>query len=185
MKVLKTPLEGLLVIEPQIFEDARGRLFEVYNKNLFSQAAAAVDFVQDNENYSAFGVIRALHYQKPPYAQAKLVRVASGAVYDVAVDLRFNSPTFGKWFGLELSAQNNKQLFIPRGFAHGMAVLSKGGAQMLYKCDNFYNPQSEGGIIFNDKTLNINWQIEIKKAILSSKDLMLPSFGEYKKNPCF
>lgn len=185
MKVEKTPFEGLLVIEPQVFSDGRGCLFEVYNKNIFSVAATPVEFVQDNENYSAFGVIRAIHYQKPPHAQAKLVRVSYGSVFDVALDLRSKSATFGKWFGIELSAKNKKQLFIPRGFAHGMAVLSKEGAQVLYKCDNFYNPQSEGGILFNDKTLAVNWQIDIKDAVLSSKDLMLPSFEEYKKQPCF
>lgn len=184
MKFLKTDLEGVFIIEPQIFEDNRGYFFESYSKREFEKNGLYYDFVQDNQSKSSYGTIRGLHFQKGEFAQTKLVRVLEGRVLDVAVDIRFKSPTFGKYIGVELSAQNNKQLLIPRGFAHGFVVLSE-TAIFSYKCDNFYNKESEGGIIFNDKILNINWAIDLNKALLSEKDLKSQSFEEYTSNPAF
>ena len=140
--------------------------------------------MQDNESFSTQNTLRGLHFQKPPFAQAKLVRVLEGTVWDVAVDLRKESPTFGQWYGVELSAENKKQFFIPRGFAHGFSVLTP-TAKFAYKCDNFYNKTSEGSILFSDFTLQIDWKINLSKAILSEKDLKNPSFSAYKENPCF
>lgn len=176
MKVTETFLKGCFIIEPQIFSDERGYFFESYNTEKFNNAIGTeVNFVQDNQSFSTKGVIRAIHYQTGEHAQAKLVRVLSGKVLDVAVDLRKDSPTFGEYFAIELSAENRKQLFIPRGFGHGFSVLSE-TAEFFYKCDNYYNKQSEGGIIFNDKNLNIDWKIEANEILVSEKDVELLSF---------
>jgi dTDP-4-dehydrorhamnose 3,5-epimerase len=177
-------IEGLVVITPKIFRDARGYFFESYNKKEFEQEGLTTKFVQDNQSFSSYGTIRGLHFQKPPYAQSKLVRVLQGKVFDVAVDLRKNSNTFGKWFGIELSNKNQKMLFIPRGFAHGFSVLSK-TAIFSYKCDNFYNKESESGILLNDVDLNIDWRINSKDMIISEKDKLNKTFEEYKRNVCF
>lgn len=184
MDFFKTPLEGLIVITPKVFADNRGYFFESYNKRAWAETGITADFVQDNESFSSQNTLRGLHFQKPPFAQAKLVRVLEGAVWDVAVDLRKNSPTFGQWFGVELSAENKKQFFIPRGFAHGFSVLTE-TAKFAYKCDNFYNKASEGAVRFDDPSLGIDWKIDLSKAVLSDKDLKNPSFAAYKENPCF
>lgn len=184
MDSFKTNIEGLLVLTPKIFKDNRGYFYESYNRNTFEKLGITADFVQDNESFSCKNTLRGLHFQKPPFAQAKLVRVLEGAVWDVAVDLRKDSETFGKWFGVELSAENKKQFFIPRGFAHGFSVLTP-TVKFAYKCDNFYNKESEGAIIFDDKDLNIDWKIDLSQAILSDKDLKNLSFAKYKENPCF
>ncbi|MDO5765189.1 MAG: dTDP-4-dehydrorhamnose 3,5-epimerase [Elusimicrobiales bacterium] len=184
MDFSKTPIEGLIVITPKVFADNRGYFFESYNKRAWAEAGITADFVQDNESFSSQNTLRGLHFQKPPFAQAKLVRVLEGAVWDVAVDLRKNSPTFGQWFGLELSADNKKQFFIPHGFAHGFSVLTE-TAKFAYKCDNFYNKESEGAVRFDDPALAVDWKIDLSKAVLSDKDLKNPSFAAYKENPCF
>ncbi len=174
MKVTETKLQGCFILEPAVFKDDRGYFFESFNANNFNQAIGQkIDFVQDNQSYSSKGVIRAIHYQTGKYAQAKLVRVLSGEVLDVAVDLRQDSPTFGQHVAVELSAENKKQLFIPRGFGHGFSVLSE-TAEFFYKCDNFYNKASEGGIIYNDPSLNIDWQLAVDEIKVSEKDLELP-----------
>lgn len=178
MLFTQTGFAGLIVVEPKVFEDDRGYFFEAFNHKLFSSEGIAVDFVQDNQSRSAYGVVRGLHYQKPPYAQSKLVRVLSGAILDAAVDLRKGSPSFGKVFLVELSAENKKQLFIPVGFAHGFSVISD-TAEVLYKCDAFYNKESEGGIAYNDPDLAIDWGIPDKKRIVSEKDSLLPPFEAY------
>ncbi|MCX7861800.1 MAG: dTDP-4-dehydrorhamnose 3,5-epimerase [Bacteroidales bacterium] len=175
MRVVKTPIEGLLVVEPSIYYDNRGYFFESYNEKVFRDIGIYEKFVQDNESYSTYGVIRGLHYQIEPFAQAKLVRVSKGKVWDVAVDLRKNSPTFGKWFGIELNDENKRMLFIPRGMAHGFSVLSD-TAIFIYKCDNFYHKDSERGICFNDEHLNIDWKLPSDKYIISDKDKQLPKF---------
>ncbi|WP_271768240.1 dTDP-4-dehydrorhamnose 3,5-epimerase [Aquimarina algiphila] len=177
MKAIETKLKGCFILEPSVFEDERGYFFESYNQNKLNELIGQeVNFVQDNQSYSTKGVIRALHYQVGEHAQAKLVRALEGTVLDVAVDLRENSPTFGEYFAVELSAENKKQLFIPRGFAHGFCVLSE-TATFFYKCDNFYNKSAEGGIIYNDKDLNIDWTIEEDvELIISEKDRSLPLF---------
>ena len=184
MDFSKTPIEGLIVITPKVFADNRGYFFESYNKHAWAEAGITADFVQDNESFSSQNTLRGLHFQKPPFAQAKLVRVVEGAVWDVAVDLRKNSPTFGQWFGVELSAENKKQFFIPRGFAHGFSVLTE-TAKFAYKCDNFYNKESEGAVRFDDPALAVHWKIDLSKAVLSDKDLKNPLFAAYKENPCF
>ena len=181
MEIIKTGIKDLLVIQPKIFTDKRGYFFESYNKNFFTENNINIDFVQDNESFSSFGVLRGLHYQLEPYAQTKLVRVIKGKVFDVAVDIRKKSLTYGKWFGIELSEENKKQLLIPKGFAHGFVVLSE-TAIFSYKCDNFYNKESERGIIFNDKILKIDWKIDVKKAIVSEKDILLPAFEKSENN---
>lgn len=174
MKVTETKLKGCFILEPKIFKDDRGYFFESFNKDAFENVIGQeINFVQDNQSYSLHGVIRALHYQLGKHAQAKLVRVLSGKVLDVAVDLRQDSPTFGQHVAVELSAENKKQLFIPRGFGHGFSVLSE-KAEFFYKCDNFYNKDSEGGIIYNDKGLNIDWQLPIDDIKVSQKDMELP-----------
>jgi dTDP-4-dehydrorhamnose 3,5-epimerase len=173
MPFSETPIPGLLIFEPQVWQDSRGYFFESYNQQIFHQAGIHNVFVQDNQAQSSFGVLRGLHFQRPPFAQAKLVRVTSGTVYDIAVDVRPASATFGQWFGLELSAENKKQLFIPAGFAHGYVVLSA-HAEFCYKCDHFYARDYESGIRFDDPQLGIDWQIDLNKAILSDKDLHLP-----------
>lgn len=171
MKAIETKLRGCFMLEPTIFEDERGYFFESFNHKSFCDAIGQeVKFVQDNESFSTKGVLRGLHFQKGEHAQAKLVRVLQGRVLDVAVDLRSDSPTYGQHVAVELSGENKKQLFIPRGFAHGFVVLSK-TAQFFYKCDNFYNKESEGTIKFDDPTLNIDWQFPKSKLKVSEKDL--------------
>jgi len=177
MKIIKTFIENLLVIEPQLFRDDRGFFYESYNKKKLDKKIKIV-FVQDNESKSIKGVIRGLHFQAPPFEQTKLVSCVSGNILDVAVDLRTNSKTYGKSFSIELSSENNKQLFIPRGFAHGFQVLSE-TAIVNYKVDNYYNSKSESGLIWNDKDLSIDWKLNIKP-ILSKKDLKLMSFKDLK-----
>ena len=184
MDFFNTPIAGLLVLAPRVFNDNRGSFFESYNKNTLAEIGIHADFVQDNESYSCQNTLRGLHFQKPPFAQAKLVRVIEGRVWDVAVDLRKDSPTFGQWFGVELSAENKKQFFIPRGFAHGFSVLSQ-TAKFAYKCDNFYNKASEGAILFNDPDLHIDWKIDTALSNLSAKDKLNQPFAKYKENPCF
>lgn len=178
MKVTKTKLEGCVIIEPEVFKDDRGYFFESFKSNNFNKAIGQkIIFVQDNQSFSVMGTLRGLHYQKGKYAQAKLVRVISGRVLDVAVDLRQDSPTFGQHVSLELSAKNKKQLFIPRGFGHGFIVLSD-SADFFYKCDNFYNSAAEGGIIFNDPILNIDWKVQADQIKVSGKDLALPQLND-------
>ena len=177
MKISKTFIEDLLVIEPQLFKDERGFFYESYNKKKLDKNIKIV-FVQDNESKSIKGAIRGLHFQAPPFEQTKLVRCVSGNILDVAVDLRKNSKTYGKSFCVELSSKNNKQLFIPKGFAHGFQVISD-EAIVNYKVDNFYNPKSDSGIIWNDKDLSIEWNLDIKP-VISLKDLKLISFKELK-----
>jgi dTDP-4-dehydrorhamnose 3,5-epimerase len=181
MPFIKTPIPDLLVYEPKVFADDRGYLFESYNQRNFQQEGIEINFVQDNQSSSAYGVIRGLHYQLNPHAQTKLVRVLTGKILDVVVDIRVGSPAFGKHFSLELSAENKKQLFIPRGFAHGFSVLSE-RAEVFYKCDEFYKKESEAGILFNDPVLKIDWQIPGGKEIVSEKDLKLPVFSEHINN---
>ena len=178
MEILKTAIEGIVIIEPKIFRDARGYFFESFSMREFKEKVAPVTFVQDNESYSSYGVIRGLHFQKPPYTQAKLVRVIKGAVLDIAVDIRKGSPTYGQHVAVELTAENHRQLFIPHGFAHGFSVLSE-EVLFQYKCDNYYAPQSEGGILWNDPCLGIDWRIPAEKAILSEKDFKHPLFKDY------
>lgn len=169
MKVIDTPIEGVKIIEPDVFGDTRGYFFEVWNKAKFAEAGLFADFVQDNESYSTYGVLRGLHYQLPPYTQAKLVRVIAGTVLDVVVDIRKDSPTFGKSFTVELTGENKRQLFAPRGMAHGFAVLSA-KATFSYKCDNLYAPSHERAIRFDDPKLGIDWQIPPQNYLLSRKD---------------
>lgn len=176
MKIVQTPLKGCVVLTPTVFSDGRGRFFESYKKEAFNEALGQeVNFVQDNESFSSKGVLRGLHFQKGKCAQAKLVRVVHGSVLDVAVDLRPDSTTYGEHFSIELSADNKKQLFVPRGFAHGFVVLSD-TAVFSYKCDNYYNKESESGIIYDDPTLNIDWKLPSEQLQLSEKDLQLPKF---------
>lgn len=169
MNIIKTDIEGVIIIEPKVFGDDRGYFFESFSQKEFEEKVCKTTFVQDNESKSKYGVLRGLHFQKPPYAQAKLVRVVKGKVLDVAVDIRKDSPTFGKHVTIELSEENKRQLFIPKGFAHGFAVLSE-EAVFQYKCDNYYTPQAEGGILWNDPALNIDWKLPIEDVILSEKD---------------
>ncbi len=176
MKIIDTGIDGLVVIEPTIYGDSRGYFMESFSKKLFNKYIGNINFVQENESKSKFGVIRGLHFQEEPHAQAKLVRVVKGAVWDVAVDIRKGSPTFGKYLAIELSSDNKKQLFIPKGFAHGFSVLSD-DAIFQYKCDNYYNPESENSIMWNDPDLNIDWRIPEKEAILSDKDRRNKSFS--------
>lgn len=171
----ETFIKDLVVLTPEVFEDARGYFFEGYNKNKFSALGIDIDFVQDNQSFSQRGTLRGLHYQNPPFAQTKLVRVLQGEIMDVTVDLRKDSPTYGQHFGIKLTSENKKQLLVPQGFAHGFSVLSE-TAVVLYKCDQFYNKASEGGIRFDDPTLNIDWGMDLREAIVSEKDLVLPDF---------
>lgn len=179
MRVIKTDIEGLAVIEPSVFSDARGYFFEAFNQKVFNAEVAPVEFVQDNESKSSYGVVRGLHFQRPPYAQAKLVRVVKGRVLDVAVDLREGSPTYGKHFSVELSDENHRMLFIPRGFAHGFSVLSE-EVVFQYKCDNYYYPENEGAIAWNDPDLGIDWGIPEDKVVLSAKDAKNPFLKDMK-----
>ena len=179
MEIIKTALEGVLIIEPRVFSDARGYFFESYSKRLFDEAVGHhIDFVQDNQSMSTRGVMRGLHFPRPPHAQAKLVRCVSGHVLDVAVDIRKGSPTFGEHVAVELTPENHRQFFIPRGFAHGFAVLSD-VAVFQYKCDNYYAPESEGGISIIDDSLEIDWRMDLADAILSEKDLRLPTLRDF------
>lgn len=176
MKAIPTPLEQCVIIEPTVFNDSRGYFFESFNQSTFNTLIGqSVTFVQDNESYSTKGVLRGLHFQKEEWAQAKLVRVVKGRVLDVAVDIRKDSPTYGQYISVELTEDNKKQLFVPRGFAHGFVVLSD-TAIFSYKCDNYYNKEAEGGIIYNDTTLNIDWELPIETLIISEKDAILPTF---------
>jgi len=180
MKVEETKLAGCYIIHDTVFADSRGYFFESFNKQKFaSLTGLSVEFVQDNQSKSTRGVLRGLHFQKGEHAQAKLVRVIEGSVLDVAVDLRKESPTFGQYVAVELTADNHLQFFIPRGFGHGFVVLSE-TATFFYKCDNFYNKESDGGVIYNDPTINIDWRIETKDLILSEKDINQPSLSQIK-----
>jgi dTDP-4-dehydrorhamnose 3,5-epimerase len=170
-------IPGLLIFEPTVFKDDRGFFFESYNEELFRKQGIDIRWVQDNQSFSRYGVIRGLHYQLEPYAQTKLVRVLRGRVLDIAVDIRKDSPTFGKYVGIELSAENRLQFLIPVGFAHGFSVLSE-TAELAYKCDNLYSKESEGGIRFDAPELGIDWQIPADKAIVSPKDLELPNLSD-------
>ncbi len=178
MNVITTNIDGVVIIEPRVFEDARGYFFESFSQREFNEKVSPVDFVQDNESKSSFGVIRGLHFQRPPYTQSKLVRCVKGAVLDVAVDLRKESPTYGQHVAVELTEDNHRQLFIPKGFAHGFAVLSD-IAVFQYKCDEFYHPESEGGISLMDTDLGIDWRVPMDKAILSEKDTKHPLFKDF------
>lgn len=179
MEVVKTAIDGLYIIEPRIFGDARGYFFESFNEQEFAEKTGlAIRFVQDNESKSRYGVVRGLHFQNPPYAQSKLVRVVVGKVLDVAVDIRKGSPTYGKHVAVELSAENHRQFFIPKGFAHGFSVLSS-EVVFQYKCDAYYAPQSEGAIAWNNPDLNIDWRIPEAEALLSEKDSHHPDFQSF------
>lgn len=175
MEIIKTPIEGLLIVKPRVFADSRGFFLESYNAQKYKEAGIDTVFVQDNLSQSQYGVIRGLHYQLAPHAQSKLVSVVQGVVWDVAVDLREDSATFGQWYGVELNAEEKTQFFIPKGFAHGFSVLSE-TAIFAYKCDDLYNPALERGIMYNDPTLNIDWKIPAEKAIISEKDTKHPAF---------
>lgn len=177
MKVIKTDIEGVVILEPAIFPDARGYFFESFSRRRFEEEVGAVDFVQDNESRSSRGVVRGLHFQRGEAAQAKLVRVVEGCVLDVAVDIRRGSPTFGRHVAVELTGDNHRQLFIPRGFAHGFAVLSQ-TALFQYKCDNYYAPQAEAGIAWDDPALGIDWRLPAGEVILSEKDLHRPTLAQ-------
>lgn len=176
MQIKTTPIEGLLIIEPQIFNDPRGYFYESYNKEKMYAAGIDIEFVQDNQSLSQKGIVRGLHFQAAPYAQAKLVRVIQGAVMDVAVDIRKNSPTYGQHFAIELSAENKTMFFIPPGFAHGFETLTD-NTLFLYKCSNLYNKESEGGLLWNDEQLNIQWQT--KNPLVSDKDKVLPALNNF------
>ena len=169
MNIIKTSIEGVIIIEPRLFKDERGYFFESFNQREFEEKICKTTFVQDNESKSSYGVIRGLHYQKPPFAQSKLVRVIKGAVLDVAVDIRKGSPTFGQHVAVELTEGNHCQFFIPRGFAHGFSVLSE-EVIFQYKCDEFYHPEAEGAIAWNDAELGIDWKIPLEKVLVSEKD---------------
>jgi len=184
MNYTNTELPGLLIIEPKIFEDQRGYFYESFNQKEFSDKSLDNNFIQDNQSKSCYGVIRGLHYQIEPFSQTKLVRVIQGKIFDVALDIRINSPTYGKWFGIELSCENKKQLYIPKGFAHGFSVLSE-TATVFYKCDCLYNPVSERGISIFDNSLNIDWRINKELAIISTKDRINPGLGEVENNSYF
>ena len=177
MKVIKTDIEGVVIIEPTLFGDERGYFFESYSQQKFDELVRPVRFVQDSESKSKYGVLRGLHFQKGKYAQSKLVRVVEGRVLDVAVDIRRGSPTFGKYVSVELSAENKRQFFVPRGFAHGFVVLSP-TATFQYKCDNLYAPKEEGAVIWNDPTIAIDWGIKPEEVILSAKDMLHPVLSE-------
>ena len=177
MEVINTDIEGVVIIQPKVFGDHRGYFFESFSERDFTEKVRPVNFVQDNESKSCYGVLRGLHFQKPPHSQSKLVRVVKGAVLDVAVDIRKGSPTFGHHVCVELTEENHRQLFIPRGFAHGFAVLSE-EAVFQYKCDDFYAPESEGAIAWNDPDLGIDWRIPKDDIVLSAKDMHHPVLKE-------
>jgi len=184
MPFIKTDFRVLLIFEPVVFEDSRGYFFESYNEKAFSAEGVEMKFVQDNQARSTYGVIRGLHFQLSPYAQTKLIRALSGSILDVVVDIRKGSPTYGKAFSIELSAENKKQLLVPKGFAHGYSVLSE-TAEVMYKCDAFYHKQSEGGLLYNDPKLSIDWRIPAEKAIVSEKDLVNPGIDNCVSNFIF
>jgi dTDP-4-dehydrorhamnose 3,5-epimerase len=173
MEIIKTPIQDLIIIQPRVFKDPRGFFCETYNQKTYNDAGINLQFRQDNQSKSSYGVIRGLHYQLYPHSQSKLVSVVQGAVWDVAVDLRKNSPTFGQWYGVELTEENHLQFLVPQGFAHGFSVISE-TAVFSYKCDDFYNPTLEGGIMYNDPALAIDWKIPADKAIISEKDTKHP-----------
>ena len=177
MNVLKTKIDGVVIIEPRLFRDERGYFFESFSEREFCEKVMPIHFVQDNESKSSYGVLRGLHFQKPPHAQSKLVRVIKGAVLDVAVDIRRGSPTFGRYVAVELTGENKRQFFVPRGFAHGFSVLS-GEAVFQYKCDNFYAPQSEGAIAWDDPDIGIDWRLAPEEVLLSPKDSAHPRLKE-------
>ena len=179
MNITTTEIEGLVILEPEVFADGRGYFFESFSQREFEEKVCKTTFVQDNESSSRYGVLRGLHFQKPPHAQAKLVRVVKGKVLDIAVDIRKGSPTFGHHVSIELSGENKRQLFIPRGFAHGFAVLSD-EAILQYKCDNYFAPGSEGGILWNDPALGIDWKLSAEDVILSEKDKKNKLLNELK-----
>jgi len=181
MEIIQTPIEGLIVIKPRVFNDTRGFFFESYSEKKFTENGINIHFCQDNLSKSTYGVVRGLHYQLNPHSQTKLVSVVQGAVWDVAVDLRKNSATFGQWYGVELTEENHLQFLIPQGFAHGFSVLSQ-TAVFTYKCDDFYNPTLEGGILYNDPALNIDWKIPADKAIISEKDTKHPLLKDAQLN---
>lgn len=181
MNIIETGIEGLLIVEPKVFEDSRGYFFESYNRDTWNKLGINQDFVQDNQSKSSYGVVRGLHYQLAPHAQCKMVRVLSGEVLDVAVDLRKDSLTFRQSFSIFLSDRNKRQLLIPKGFAHGFAVLSE-EAIFYYKCDELYNTDAERGILYNDKSLDIDWMIPEEKQIISDKDMILPEFDLAEMN---
>jgi|SRR5690606_1080686 len=181
MPFIETELKGLYIFEPKVFEDSRGYFFEAFNGAVFEEQGLEDNFIQDNQSSSSYGVIRGLHFQKNPYAQVKLIRVILGNILDVAVDIRKGSPSFGKSFTLELSAENKKQLYIPAGFAHGFSVLSE-TAIVLYKCNALYNKESEGGIYYNDPSLEVDWKIPTDKAIISDKDKVAPLLADADMN---
>ena len=178
MEVIKTKIDGVVIIEPKVFQDARGYFFESFSQREFEAKVRQINFVQDNESMSSYGVMRGLHFQRPPFAQSKLVRCVKGSVLDVAVDIRKGSPTYGQHVAVELSEDNHRQFFVPRGFAHGFVVLSE-TAVFQYKCDNFYVPEADGGINIKDDALGIDWQIPMEKAILSEKDLKHVSLKDF------
>lgn len=178
MNIIQTPIEGLIVLEPKVFRDSRGYFVETYNEQRYQQAGIDARFVQDNQSCSSYGVVRGLHFQRPPYSQAKLVCCTVGRVLDVAVDLRKDSPTYGQWYAVELSEANKRQFYIPRGFAHGFSVLSE-QAIFTYKCDNLYHPEADGGILLSDPALNIDWQVPENQRIISEKDTKHPKMDEF------
>ena len=177
MEVIKTEIDGVVIIEPRIFKDERGYFYESFSQREFEEKVCRTTFVQDNQSKSSYGVLRGLHFQKPPYCQSKLVRCIKGAVLDVAVDIRKGSPTFGKYVAVELTGDNHRQFFVPRGFAHGFAVLSD-EAVFQYKCDNFYNKESEGSVAWNDPQLGIDWRIPFEKVLLSEKDKLSKNIAD-------
>ena len=177
MEVIKTEIEGVVIIEPRIFKDDRGYFYESFSQREFEEKVCRTTFVQDNQSKSSYGVVRGLHFQKPPYSQSKLVRCIKGAVLDVAVDIRKGSPTFGKYVAVELTEDNHRQFFVPRGFAHGFAVLTE-EAVFQYKCDNFYNKESEGSVAWNDPQLAIDWRIPADKVLLSEKDKLSKNIAD-------
>ena len=179
MEVIKTALDGVVVIEPRLFEDARGYFFESFSQREFDEKVGKIVFVQDNESKSSYGVMRGLHFQRPPFTQSKLVRCVKGAVLDVAVDIRQGSPTYGQHVAVELTEENHRQIFIPKGFAHGFAVLSE-TAVFQYKCDEFYHPEADGGISILDDSLRIYWKIPMDQAILSEKDTKHPLLKDFE-----
>ena len=179
MEIKKTDIEGVVILEPKIFRDARGYFFESFSEREFEEKVCRIEFVQDNESMSSYGVMRGLHFQRPPYTQSKLVRCVKGSVLDVAVDIRKGSPTYGQHVAVELTEENHRQLFIPRGFAHGFSVLSD-TAVFQYKCDNFYHPESDGGVSILDESLGIDWRIPSEKAILSEKDTHHPLLNDFE-----
>ena len=178
MNVIKTDIEGVVIIEPRIFNDDRGYFFESFSQREFDAKVRPIRFVQDNESMSSYGVMRGLHFQRPPYTQSKLVRCVRGRVLDVAVDIRKGSPTYGQHVAVELSEENHRQFFVPRGFAHGFAVLSQ-TAVFQYKCDNFYAPQADGGISIKDDSLGIDWRIPVSEVLLSDKDTKHPLLRDF------